>query len=183
MIRVWLITGEPGVGKTTTLLKVISLIKSQGFTIGGVISKELRSKGVRFGFELIDVNSGRKGILASTSQNVGPRFGRYRVNLKDLAEIGANALKWAMKNSDVIVCDEIGPMELFSPEFKRAVSEVVKCGKPVIGVIHKRMKNDLLNELRSAPYCELIEVTYENRDKLSEIIANKVLTQLKGAKY
>ncbi|MCS7115991.1 MAG: NTPase [Nitrososphaerales archaeon] len=173
-------TGEPGVGKTTTLLKVVNMIKSQGFIVGGVVSRELRSGGARVGFELIDINSGQRGVLASISQDVGPRFGRYRINLKDLAEVGANALKWAIENSDIIVCDEIGPMELFSPEFRRAVIEVLKCGKPVIGIIHKRMRDPLLNELRSAPYCELIEVTYENRDKLPDIIADKVLARLKS---
>ncbi|MCX8191270.1 MAG: nucleoside-triphosphatase, partial [Nitrososphaerales archaeon] len=84
------------------------MIKSQGFIVGGVVSRELRSGGARVGFELIDINSGQRGGLASISQDVGPRFGRYRINLKDLAEVGANALKWAIENSDIIVCDEIG---------------------------------------------------------------------------
>lgn len=112
--RLLLVTGSPGVGKTTVLLRVIEALKSKGYGVGGILSREVRSDGSRIGFEVQDLNSGRKGWLASINQQQGPQVGRYRVNLEDLNGVGVKAIGEANQSSDVVVVDEIGPMELFS---------------------------------------------------------------------
>jgi len=176
--RVWLITGDPGVGKTTCLSRTIDLIKSEGYTVGGVISREVRLRGERTGFELIDLKTGQSGVLASTRLNVGPRLGKYRVNLKDVAEVGAKALISASETSNLIVCDEIGPMELFSPEFRRAIESIFESGSLILGVLHKRLKDPLITRLKSAEYVEIVEVTRENRETLPERLAESLLKAL-----
>lgn len=179
--RIWLITGEPGVGKTTCLSQVVNIIKSEGLTVGGVISQEVKVRGERTGFELIDLKTGRSGILASKSLDAGPKLGRYRVNLRDLAEVGANALISSCGTSDITICDEIGPMEMFSPEFRRAVEYVVNSGRPMVGVIHKRFRDPFLIRLKSADYVKVFEVTLENRSYLPEGLAKEVLAGLRGS--
>ncbi|MGQ9718999.1 MAG: NTPase [Nitrososphaerales archaeon] len=179
-ITVWLMTGDPGVGKTTVIVRTISLIRAQGYSIGGMLSREVRVKGERVGFELIDLASGQKGTLASIKLNMGAKFGKYRVSLTDLAEIGAKSLLNAVDFCDIIVCDEIGPMELFSPDFRRAAKVVIDSGKPVIGIVHKRLNDPLVQELKSKPSVEITEVTRENREKLPEILADKVISRIKG---
>jgi nucleoside-triphosphatase len=174
-VKIWLITGEPGIGKTSVLMKTVDLIKAHGYRVGGVFSRELKEKGNRIGFEMIDVATGLKKILASSNLNVGPKIGRYRINLKNLAELGAEGLVAAVEVADIIICDEIGPMELFSPEFRRAVKATVASGKPVIGIIHKRLKDPIIEEVKSSPNVEIIEVTRENRDILPGRLAEKVL--------
>ncbi len=62
--RVLLLTGIPGVGKTTVLAKTVDLLKQRGYKIGGMVSREVREKGKRVGFEVIDLTSGRRGWLA-----------------------------------------------------------------------------------------------------------------------
>lgn len=37
MKRVLLITGPPGVGKTTVLMKTIDILKGKGFKVGGML--------------------------------------------------------------------------------------------------------------------------------------------------
>lgn len=172
-----LLTGEPGLGKTTVLTRAVELLRAKGLRVGGIYSKEVRKGNVRVGFEIIDVATGVRGTLASTLLNVGPRFGRYRINLKDLSELAARALTRAIEESDVIVCDEIGPMELYSPEFRRAVKTIIKSEKPVVGIIHKRLRDPLAEELRSSSNAEVIEVTVQNRDYLPKVIAEKVSSE------
>ncbi|RJS68314.1 hypothetical protein CW693_04680 [Candidatus Bathyarchaeota archaeon] len=48
--RLLLLTGNPGVGKTTVLLRVIKALKAEGYTVGGMISREVRTHGTRVGF-------------------------------------------------------------------------------------------------------------------------------------
>ncbi|MGQ9468606.1 MAG: NTPase [Nitrososphaerales archaeon] len=179
-VRVWLITGDPGIGKTTILIKTMIIMRNHGYALGGMLCKEVRVKGERTGFELMDVASGKKGVLASIKLNTGPRLGKYRVNLVDLAEIGAKGLMNAIDFCDVIICDEIGPMELFSPEFRNAVKSIAESGKPVLGIVHKRLNDPLIQEIKSKPFVEVIEVTYENREKLPSILAEGILSRIKG---
>ena len=179
-VRVWLITGDPGIGKTTVLVRTMSIMRNHGYALGGMLSREVRFKGERTGFELMDVASGQKGVLASTKINAGPKLGKYRVNLIDLAGIGAKGLLSAIDFCDTIICDEIGPMELFSPDFRNAVKTVVESGKPVLGVVHKRLNDPLIQELKSKPFVEVIEVTHENREELPRILAERILSKIKG---
>jgi len=176
--RIWLLTGEPGSGKTTALMKIVNAVRARGYSIGGVVAVEKRIKGIRVGFEIVDLLSGSRDILASVEQKTGPRVGKYRVNLKALSDLAAKALTEAKQHCDLIVCDEIGPMEMASPEFRKAVKEVVDSGKPMIGVIHKRMRDSLADELRVSAEVEIVEVDIYRSEKVVSKILEAVLSLL-----
>ncbi|MEM0118062.1 MAG: NTPase [Conexivisphaerales archaeon] len=167
--RLILITGIPGVGKTTLLSKVILELRKRGLSVGGVYSKEMREDKVRTGFVMTDLLTGFQKELASV-HGQGPRMGRYRVNLKNLADFGAPALESAIQNADIIVIDEVGPMELVSPEFRRAVKQVMECSKPALIVIHLRMRDPLIEEIKGRGDSLIFEVTPENRNELASAI-------------
>lgn len=181
--RLFLITGDPGVGKTTVVQKVINSVRAQGYAVGGMLTREIRAKGERRGFELMDILSGEKGTLASTSLGVGPRLGKYKVSLNDLASIGVKSLLQALETCDLIVCDEVGPMELLSPDFRRAVKTVIEGNKPLLAVVHKRLKEPIIVELKSLPEAELFEVTPANREGLSQLLTEKILLRMRGYEY
>jgi nucleoside-triphosphatase len=63
---VTILTGDPGVGKTTALLRVVQGLKARDVKVGGVVSKEIRSNNMRIGFEFIDLASNNVAALAST---------------------------------------------------------------------------------------------------------------------
>src|SRR5208337_1606648 len=134
--RIFLLTGSPSVGKTSALLRIVESLKANDYDIGGMVSREARVGRDRVGFEILNVNTGEKGWLAHVAQKQGPQVGRYRVNINDLEDIGAEAITSAVKESDVIVIDEIGPMELHSKKFKEAVHMAAKSQKLLIGVVH-----------------------------------------------
>lgn len=165
-----LLTGSPGVGKTTVLLKAVEALKAKGYNVGGMISREARVDGTRVGFEILDLTSSKHGWLAHVNQKSGPQVGKYRVNLEDLDEIGAEAIKKAVENFDVVAVDEIGPMELFSGRFRMAVEKAVESRKLVVGVIHWKAKHKLIDEVKKREDTEIIVVTQENRDSLHQTI-------------
>jgi nucleoside-triphosphatase len=177
--RIWLLTGDPGSGKTTVVSKIILKAKTHGFTVGGILTREVRSHGERMGFLLLDIASEESSALASIERLPGPRVGKYHVNLKTLATLGSKALEHARESSDLVVCDEVGPMELFSPEFKRGVTEtVLNSRKPCLCVVHKRLADPLIEELKNNPESKLYELSYETRDNLPEEIWMEILEYL-----
>lgn len=177
--RLLLLTGEPSVGKTTVLLRIVEALKAKGYGTGGMVSREVRSYGTRVGFEILDLNSGRRGWLAHVNQKDGPRIGRYRVNMEDLNSIGVKAIVEAVENFDAIVIDEIGPMELFSERFKEVVKRAVESEKLVIGVVHWKARDRLIDEVKKREDTELIEVTTENRNKIHETVMAKAIELLR----
>lgn len=170
--RVILLTGSPGVGKTTVIAEVVRLIREAGYNVGGMISHEVRQAGIRVGFEIVDIASSKKGWLARVDQKSGPQVGKYLVNSIDLNEIGVQAILHAVEESDVIVIDEIGPMELFSEKFKDAAEMALSSTKPVIAIIHWKTSSD--SEIRKRKDAETFVVTAENRNELPQTLAQAV---------
>jgi nucleoside-triphosphatase len=172
--EIWLLTGPPGVGKSTVVSRVVLRLKSAGVIVGGCVTAERRQKGTRVGFDVRDLTNGTQGELASVTRPLGPRVGKYRVNLIDLASVGAKGLSDAVAASELIVIDEAGPMELVSPEFRRALRSCMLSGKPLLAVVHEQMEDDLLMELRSLAK-EVIEVSQSNRDGVADRLSEDIL--------
>jgi nucleoside-triphosphatase len=152
--RVLLLTGSPGVGKTTVLTKAVSALKGKGYSVGGMLSREVREGGARVGFEILDLSSGRRGWLAHVNQRSGPQVGKYRVNMEDIDLIGAKAIADDVEKCAVIAIDEIGPMELFSEKFKEATRKALESSKPVLAVVHEKARDKLINEARALIICQ-----------------------------
>src|SRR3972149_6098805 len=142
MIRI-AITGAPGSGKSTVCRNVL---KQLTCTYGGMTSADIRIKGERVGFEIKDIVTRKQGILAH-KQGTGPRVGSYHVNLVDLNSIGVAAIRNAM-SSDIVVIDEIAPMEFKSQEFIKAVEEVLDSEKNMLAVLHQKSNDPIAERIR-----------------------------------
>jgi len=173
--RILLLTGKPGIGKTTIIQRTVVELVSKGLKVGGMITQEIREKGTRIGFKIKDISNKREGWLAHINHPNGPRIGKYKVNLRDLEEVGARAIHDAAAQADVIVIDEIGPMELFSQPFKNAVIEAIRSNKPILGTIHYRVKGQFIESIRRRSDVEVIEVTFGNRNGLPRVITEKII--------
>ncbi len=167
------VTGPPACGKTTLVRRVAERLKAR-YRVGGFYTEEIRAGGKRVGFALVDLATGERGTLARTDRGSGPRVGRYRVCLRDLESIGLKALKAALGQADMILVDEIAPMELSSPRFAEAVQELLHSSKPLLFAIHRRARGPLLEKIRRT--FRIFEVTPENRDGLVDILCS-LLTQ------
>jgi nucleoside-triphosphatase len=175
---VLLLTGNPGVGKTTVLMKTVNALKEKGYSVGGMISREVREGGTRVGFEILDLNSGRRGWLAHINQKTGPQVGKYRVNIEDLDLIGTQAIINAVEQCDIIAIDEIGPMELFSEKFKEVTRKALESRKLVLAVVHWKAKNTVISEAKNREDAETTTVTMDNREKLRKTIVEKAVKNL-----
>ena len=176
--RIILVTGPPGIGKTSTLRRSVKEVKNREYAVGGMICREVREGGVRVGFEIMDLSTGQRGWLAHVNQPEGPRIGKYRVNLTDLDVIGAGSILDALQNAAILAVDEIGPMELSSTAFSNALVRAVESDKPLLGTIHYRLSTPLVNNIKMRNDVEILRVTHENRENLHNLIANKITEYL-----
>ena len=181
--RVLLLTGNPGVGKTTVLMKTVNALKEKGYTVGGMISRGVRGDKARIGFEILDLATSRRGWLARINHKNGPQVGKYRVNIESLHNIGAQAITRAVESCDIIAIDEIGPMELFSEKFKEAVQKALESRKLVLAVIHWKANAALIREAKNREDAETTTVTMGNREKLSKTLFEEASRILKRHDY
>ncbi|MEM2941994.1 MAG: NTPase [Candidatus Bathyarchaeia archaeon] len=175
-----LVKGFPGVGKTTLVSRVVERVKLRGYTVGGMMTREIRSGKVRVGFEILDLYTGAVGILAHIMVKDGPRVGKYGVDITGLEAVGVKAITESLERPevDLLVVDEIGSMELTSSAFKSAVRLAVSSGKPFLGTVQLKLFGGILEMLGSGRAFRVVELTYENRERQVEEVAKEVLKML-----
>jgi nucleoside-triphosphatase len=128
-----------------------------------------------------DLSSENRGWLASVHERRGPQVGKYRVNIDDLNDIGVKAILDACEKLDVVIVDEVGPMELFSEKFREAVKKAVESRKLVVSTIHWKTSGELISSVKKREDAETFIVTNENRDHLHEEVIRKALDFLSKA--
>ena len=164
------LTGRPGVGKTTLIERVLTRVP---LSYGGMVTKEIRKCGHRVGFSVIDLATGAEGVLAHLHVRGGPKVGRYTVNLKDLEAIGVAAIERALAERELVVIDELAPMEIASPRFIPTVERALASGKPLIVSTHAHLDHPLVHRVRRE--LKLFRVKLSNRDALVDQIVNEFI--------
>jgi len=144
--------------------------------VGGFYTAETRKAGRRQGFKIITLH-GQQGLLSHVKIKGWPRVSKYGVNLKDLEEIGVAALRQAIAEDDCIVVDEIGKMELFSEEFRKAVIEAIESDKVVLGTV-MATRQPWVDALKAHPQVTVLEVTRDNREKMVQLVIDMLESPL-----
>lgn len=163
-----LITGRPGVGKTTLIKKVIEDIDTKS----GFFTTEIRGGGRRVGFAIETVD-GTTGILAHVDIKSKYSVSKYRVNISDIEAVCVPSLEM---ERDLIVIDEIGKMELFSDQFRNRVLQALGTGKVIATIMEQ--SHPFTDAIKNRDDVELVTVTEETRDELVDILKEKIKKNL-----
>jgi nucleoside-triphosphatase len=155
--RVLLLTGQPGSGKTALIKEALAKTKIRG---GGFYTEEIRTGGTRQGFRIATLD-GQEVVLAHVDISSPHRVSKYKVDIGALDRVGVSALRRALTESDLVVIDEIGKMELLSPGFKEVVTQAVNSGKKVLGTIMLN-HHPFADEIKRHPQAEVLLVTRDN---------------------
>ena len=161
MARHLLVTGLPGTGKTTLLVRLARLVSD--LSPSGFYTEEIREGKERRGFRLAGFD-GSSGMLAHADFHGHHRVGRYGV---DVAGFEAFLDRLALESSPaaLIILDEIGKMECLSPRFQSLVWKLLDSDKTVVASV--AMKGEgFMTEVKRRPDCRVAEVTPANREKL-----------------
>jgi nucleoside-triphosphatase len=166
MTKKFLLTGRPGCGKTTLIKRVVDELAPPA---GGFYTEEVRENGERVGFKMVTLD-GHEGLLGHVDFKTPQRVGKYGLDLSSLEKVGVAALREAMCARQLVVLDEIGPMELRSAIFRDVVTRTFEIGVPVLATITAR-SFQFTNALKRQPGVTMIEVRRDNREQLiSELL-------------
>ena len=168
--RLVLITGLPGVGKTTLIQRIRDQYRNKGLNVVGITTREVREGSQRVGFKITNISSGAEGWLARVGGGIGPRIGKYTVVTEDLDSIGVGALKQATEQpNDLVLIDEIGPMEMTSRGFREALAELLSNRGKVVATVKY---GSHYPELAGVPAANAVsfEISRDNREKVLQKI-------------
>jgi nucleoside-triphosphatase len=170
--RTILLTGVPGVGKTTVVRKVIDGMDE--WRLAGFFTEEVRDPGGRRrGFRAVGL-SGRRLMIASADRQGSPRVGRYGVDVGAVDELVRSELEAAASDADLYVIDEVGKMECLSRRFVAATRRLLAGTSPLLVSVAQR-GGGFLAEVRDYPGALLLEVTRRNRDDLPRRVSRLLL--------
>jgi nucleoside-triphosphatase len=165
-----LITGVPGIGKTTLVRSVVERLA--GMRVAGFYTAEERGARGRSGFRVVTFD-GREGPLATIGAPArGPRVGRYGVLLESFEAIALPAIE-LRAGVELYVVDELGKMECLSPRFIEATRRLLDSDVPLLATV-ALLGSGLIDEVKCRPDVELVTLTRENRDRLAEELAARL---------
>jgi len=171
-----LLTGQPGCGKTTAVMKIIDNLAWHGhpgraragspchIKVAGFYTQEIRQKNVRrgFGWKRLD---GAEGTLAHVDIKGRFKVGKYGVDVDGFDKNVIPVLDIEQTDAGLFVIDEIGKMECFSKKFIAAVHTLFASDKPVLATVAKK-GTGLISEIKNYSNIQLFTLTTTNREKV-----------------
>ncbi len=171
-----IVTGEPGVGKTTLVKRVVEGLGDRAIGFWTEEVRDPRTKR-RMGFKVVTTD-GKEALFASKRFTSKHLVGSYGVNVRKFEELVLPVLERALRSpkGKVVIIDEVGKMELFSKRFRELVRKLAENPKVnLVATIPIRDVHPLVKELRRLPDAVVIELRRSNREGMHEEVL-KLLT-------
>ncbi len=161
------LTGEPGVGKTTLIKRLANTLGDRAI---GFWTQEVRDPKTkkRTGFS-IQTTEGKSLLFASKTFTSKHLVGSYGVNVQRFESLALPILEEALREDKIVIVDEVGKMELFSKPFAELIRRLTNDPRKVMVIsIPIRDVHPLVAQIRRLKGSVLLEVKKENRDRLLE---------------
>jgi nucleoside-triphosphatase THEP1 len=138
--RLFVLTGPSGSGKTTTCRRWIALARQQGLDCAGILCPARFAGEHKMGIDLLDVRTEERCPLARVDdQPAELRIGPFRFDTQAIER--AKAILDTACPCDVLVVDEIGPLELERGQGWVNALDVLRAGRfrAAIAVVRPRL--------------------------------------------
>jgi nucleoside-triphosphatase len=153
-------------------VRLAELLRDEGVRLTGFVTEELRESGRRVGFA-VETFAAERATLAHVRFAGPPRVARYGVDLGAFERLALPALSGA-EESELVLIDELGKMELASDAFCAAVSRVFEGAVPVVATVQVA-RHPFTDALKDNASVETMRVGPRNRDGLPEQLAGRLV--------
>ena len=143
IVPVILLTGAVGAGKTTALNKHVRDWRESGRDVRGILAYRVFEGEQLVGYDLEIIGEDKRIILARKSGTGLEKIGPFVFSDDALAQ-GRRALK-ASATADVVVVDEIGPLELAGGGWSEEVKWLLRESNAVMVLV---VREGLVDEIR-----------------------------------
>jgi len=164
-----LITGEPGIGKSTLAMKLAEELKALNPV--GFYTSEVRVGGTRKGFQLISLD-GRRGTLAHVDCRSHLAVGKYRVNVRAFEKF-LDDIDLTGSDGRIVIIDEIGKMECLSRYFRMVVEELLDQERIVIATVAQNGAG-MIETVKQRADVVLFEMMRRNREEMLGKVLRRV---------
>ncbi|HME54304.1 MAG TPA: nucleoside-triphosphatase [Candidatus Lokiarchaeia archaeon] len=165
-----LLTGLPGVGKTTIIKNFVA---RTSYSCTGFYTGEIRNEsGQRTGFSITRIDGSMEETFASVDFSTKHRIGKYFVDVARFEQVALFTM--VISNPDeLIVIDEIGKMELLSNKFKE---QLVKCldGQRVLATITAKGGGTFVDNIKARSDVTIFELTRGNREAMVDWLSQEI---------
>lgn len=175
--KVVIITGEIQQGKTTFARRIVDDLVEQKFSVAGFLSTGINNNGVRTGFNLTEIGSASQMELCSDKKEDNRlKLGRFYFNQETLAFGNKILNPDNIAGKQLIVIDEIGPLELNGLGWNNAIEKISKNNTiPHLWVVRKSLVQKISRKWNTGDVW-VFDISdssiAEMEEKLIEIIRN-----------
>ncbi|MFA6128366.1 MAG: nucleoside-triphosphatase [Bacteroidales bacterium] len=140
--EITLITGDREEGKTTFLQNMVDDLINEGKRVTGFTAIGIHdSSGVRCGFNIRNIETRDEAeFCRTTGQAHWDKIGKYYINPQGLA----TGYQWMatdrIRHSDILVIDELGPLEMAGKGWSQLISRILEEDpKPMIWTVRRKL--------------------------------------------
>lgn len=172
---VFIITGKRGTGKTTVAREIVGKLRGNGINVSGILQPEFITNGRRAGFYVEDVSNGERMLLCvRTAETMHRTPVLFSFNDEPFV-FGKNALSVSKAgDSDIVVIDEVGPMELDDNGWADVISSLrTRLNTPMIWVVREKLIGDIVRKWNVDDYI-VFDIHYTDADTIAGRIRERI---------
>lgn len=169
--NIFIVSGQVQSGKSGFIEEFVGVCRKNGWTVEGVLARGTFKEGRRDTFTLIHIREGQSYDLAGREKNTGWfKYQRYYFNPAAF-DRGLHIFNHGLtEETDVLVLDEIGPMELAGKGWYRVLQVLDKNYRiPQVWVVRQKILEEV-RDLWNIPAENVFHIEHHKPDALAQKI-------------
>jgi nucleoside-triphosphatase THEP1 len=171
-----LVLGEPGSGKTSWCREYIYQRQKSGSSVGGILSPAIEKQRQRIGFNVVDLLTGKEALFARVSRlrrfKGGELVGDYTISRHGIS-FACGAIRRAVETRcDLVVIDEVGPLELCGKGLMPAVELALASPVNVLIIVRSSLKEALQRHFPQYEFVVVADMT-QSPPNVSEFVDHR----------
>ncbi len=175
-----LLTGSVQGGKTTFLRSLIERLYQRGLKAGGFLCPGTFDSGIRSAFSLKNIQTGVELPMAASKETSDWfKYRRFWFNPEAFITGREWTLEQLSQKPDMLVIDEVGPMELEGSGWSELLEDLVKAP---VSLLLWSVRENIVSEVMQqwdVPPDHLIRIDTMDVDQAAALISSKLKNNLK----